>query len=228
MFFGYGNFKRSIDIIGGLPGQNWEDLARDIETITLYRPDHISRYLLSLETGTPPLKRFKPDDNSEALQLSLWEQSIKLLKGKSYEHYEISNFALNGAYSRHNMKYWTFQPYLGFGPGAHSFFENRRFFNSPDLEKYLGGAETVRVEESGTFSGAAVEFVMTSLRLIKGFRPERFREVTGYNLPEEIMENLLKLKSEGLIESDGGLYRVSSEGLPLFDSIVYRITEPLL
>jgi oxygen-independent coproporphyrinogen-3 oxidase len=126
------------------------------------------------------------------------------------------------------MKYWTFQQYIGFGPGAHSFFENRRYHNSPDFDMYFSGTESVFIEDIRTSSDAAVEFIMTSLRLINGFRPERFREVTGYNLPEEIMENILKLMEEGLIESDGDLYRVNPESLGIFDTIVYRITEPLL
>jgi oxygen-independent coproporphyrinogen-3 oxidase len=228
LFFTCGDFKRSIDIIGGLPGQRWEDFSDDIEKIIFYRPDHISFYLLSLEKGTPLSKRFNPDDNFENLQLSLWEKGIELLKSKGYEHYEISSFALNRAYSRHNMKYWTFQPYIGFGPGAHSFFENRRYHNRSDLKMYLSGSESLLVEDIRTSSDAAVEFIMTSLRLLSGFRPARFREVTGYNLPEEIIENIVKLKSEGLIAGDGDLYRVTPEALSIFDTIVYRITEPLL
>lgn len=227
LFFSHKCFKKSVDIIGGLPSQTWADLSADIEIISSYKPDHISLYLLSLEKGTPLFYSFKQDDDFESMQLDLWHKSIRLLKNKGYEHYEISSFALNKAYSRHNMKYWTFHPYVGFGPGAHSFFDNRRFYNENSLEQYIKTGP-FRKEDMRSSSDAAVEFIMTSLRNLSGFNPARFKEVTGHDLPGEIKKRIMQMADEGFIEIEGSLYRITERGLDVFDSIVYRITEPVL
>ncbi|MFA5518746.1 MAG: radical SAM family heme chaperone HemW [Spirochaetota bacterium] len=227
LFFSFENIKKSVDIIGGLPSQTWAELSDDIETLSSYQPDHISFYLLTLEEGTPLFYNFKPHSEFDAIQYDLWHKSIGLLKSKGYEHYEMCSFALNGAYSRHNMKYWTFSSYAGFGPGAHSFFDNRRYYNENSLEQYFK-KESIVKEDIRTASDAAVEFILTSFRLLMGFNPARFKDVTGHDLPGEIKKGIMQMVDEGLVEVKGSLYRISDKGLDVFDSVVYRITEPLL
>lgn len=227
LFFSYEGLKKSVDIIGGLPSQIWADLSSDIEILSSYKPDHISLYLLSLENGTPLFNSFKPDDEFESMQLDLWHKSISFLKNKGYEHYELSSFALDKAYSKHNMKYWTFHPYAGFGPGAHSFFDNKRYYNENSLEQYIKKGSIMK-EDLRSSSDAAVEFILTSLRLLVGFNPARFKDVTGHDLPEEIKERLMQMVAEGFVEQDDSICRITGKGLDVFDSIVYRITEPLL
>ncbi len=227
LFFSFENIKKSVDIMGGLPSQTWAELSNDIEILSSYQPDHISLYILSLVEGTPLFYSYKPDNEFESIQYDLWHKSISLLESKGYEHYEICSFALNGAYSRHNMKYWTFSPYAGFGPGAHSFFDNRRYYNENSLEQYIKKEPIVK-EDIRTSVDAAVEFILTSFRLLKGFDPVRFKDVTGHDLPEEIKNGIMQMIDKGLVETEGSLYRISAKGLDVFDSIVYRITEPLL
>lgn len=227
LFFSFENIKKSVDIIGGLPSQTWEELSDDIEILSSYKPDHISLYLLSLEQGTPLFYSFKPDNEFESMQLDLWHKSINLLKNKGYEHYEMCSFALNGAYSKHNMKYWTFQSYAGFGPGAHSFYNNKRYYNENSLEQYIKKVSIIK-EDLRKSSDAAVEFILTSFRLLMGFNPARFKDVTGYDLPGEIKNGLMQMVDEGLVEIKGPLFKISAKGLDVFDSVVYRITEPLL
>src|SRR5699024_9971799 len=107
--------------IYGLPGQSLESWQSTVEKILALEPEHLSCYGLKVEEGTPLWQRQGelelPDDDLQA-DMYLW--AAQRLTAAGYEHYEISNFAKPGRQSRHNMKYWTLQPYAGFGPGAHS------------------------------------------------------------------------------------------------------------
>ena len=117
----------SLDLIYGLPGQSLESWQSTVEKILALEPEHLSCYGLKVEEGTPLWQRQGelelPDDDLQA-DMYLW--AAQRLTAAGYEHYEISNFAKPGRQSRHNMKYWTLQPYAGFGPGAHSDFGDVR------------------------------------------------------------------------------------------------------
>lgn len=131
----------SMDLIYGLPGQTIEQWQRDVETALSIGVQHLSAYALSYEEGT--LLSLMRDEGrlceaDEEQSVAMYELLCRRTKDAGFEHYEISNFALPGMLSRHNSSYWTGEPYLGFGPGAHSFdgLATRRA-NSPDLDAYL-------------------------------------------------------------------------------------------
>lgn len=228
LFFSEGDFSRSIDIIGGLPGQTREELLADLAEVTSRRPDHISFYLLSVEDGTPLAERFTPDESFDEKQVSLWRHGIDFLKESGYEHYEISNFAFNRAYSRHNMKYWTFQLYTGFGPGAHSFTDEIRFSNIMSADEYLQSGEFRYKYDNRSEKDVIVEYLMTSLRILNGFKPEHFSEITGISIPHELRNRFMRLQDRGLLEYKDDCIKVTDNGLNVFDSIVYEVTEIFL
>jgi len=228
LFFSEGDFSRSVDIMGGLPGQTRQELLRDLKEVTSRRPDHISFYLLSVEDGTPLAERFKPDESFDENQIRLWRCGIDYLKEAGYSHYEISNFSIPGSESRHNMKYWTFQPYAGFGPGAHSFIEGSRFFNDMSAEEYIKCNQFNYKYDDRSDKDVVVEYLMTSLRLLRGFKPEHFKKVTGVSIPEELMIRFNGLQRRGLMESNDDFIRITDAGLEVFDSIIYEVTEPFL
>jgi len=228
LFFSEGDFSRSVDIMGGLPGQSRQELLEDLREVTSHRPDHISFYLLSVEEGTPLAERFQPDESFDEGQLKLWRDGIDYLKERGYAHYEISNFSLPGSESRHNMKYWTFQPYIGFGPGAHSFIEGSRFSNDMSAEEYIKGNQFNYKYDDRSDNDVIVEYLMTSLRLLRGFKPEHFKGVTGISIPGELEIRFKGLQGRGLMELKNDYIRITDTGLDVFDSIIYEVTEPFL
>ncbi len=223
VFFSLSDISKSVDIMTGLPGQNSLSLLHDLETIASYRPEHISLYVLSVEEGTPLYSRFRGDDSFEALQDELWDIAMDFLKGQGYVHYEVSNFALPGFESRHNMKYWDFSPYLGLGPGAHSFMNNERYSNPPSLEEYLLPKALNYVRDMRSEDDQVVEYIMTAIRCLNGFSLNRFKEVTGFALPHNIIEEIDLFVAQGLMERQGDLCSVTASGLKLMDDIIYKI-----
>ena len=131
----------SIDLIYGLPGQTLEMWERDLDRAFALDIQHLSAYALSYEEGTPLWNMRQRGEVREApdeLSVEMYERLCQRARAEGFEHYEISNFALPSFRSRHNSSYWTCAPYLGFGPGAHSFDGQRtRRANVPDLGRYL-------------------------------------------------------------------------------------------
>jgi len=225
LFFNHGDFIRCIDIMAGLPGQTEVQILDDLKIITSYRPEHISLYLLSVDEDTPLGARFYPDEKFDNLQADLWGIAMGFLNDKGYIHYEISNYALPGFESRHNSKYWDFTPYYGFGAGAHSYVDGRRYSNNMQAADYIKCREFLYEYDTQSPDSIIVEFLMTSLRRMKGFSGEEFAAVTGKLMPEVIAAKLDSLKDEGMIEIDNGRYYLSKSGLYLADSIIYRLAE---
>ena len=230
-YFSIPGVQHCVDIIGGLPGQTPAMLRSELETILPYRPEHISLYMLTLEEGSPLERRFRPDDGFDHEQKAVIAEGIGVLDSRGYEHYEVSNFALPGRRSRHNMKYWTFEPYLGIGAGAHSFICGERTSNPADVEAYVGGAPAVKDERNSRETRMA-EFLMTSLRLREGFSTARFEELFGGPLPAAVGVRVKELSAKGsvLVSREGDFLRiaVSDEGFFFSDSVIYSMVEPLL
>ncbi len=135
---GFGNIN--CDLIFGIPGQTAHSWESDLNRITKLGPEHLSVYSLTVENGT----RLHHLVNSDAVTMPTDEESanwfystMELLGGKGYRHYEISNYARNGKECRHNLHYWAHDPYLGFGPSAHSYDGRQRWQNIPGLDYYL-------------------------------------------------------------------------------------------
>ena len=128
----------SLDLIFALPGQSKETFAASLDAAFALNPDHLSVYSLQLEEGTPFFESRSnltfPTEEEEEGQYDLLCQKAR---EAGFEHYEISSFAREGRYSRHNLHYWQRGEYLGFGPAAHSHWNGKRFANLPDLEGYL-------------------------------------------------------------------------------------------
>jgi oxygen-independent coproporphyrinogen-3 oxidase len=186
LFFSAEGVAHCLDIITGIPGQDMREYAGELERLCGFGPDHISVYLLSLEKGTPLAGRMEYGDDMEALQGEAFTVTRNFLLSRGYDHYEISNFARPGFRSRHNMKYWTFRPYAGFGPGSHSFYGGERYINRMTVMEYSENpAHRLERDERGV-SSAMVEYVMTGLRLLDGMSLGGFRNQFGADLPSEV------------------------------------------
>lgn len=132
----------SLDLMYGLPHQTLEHWRDTLQAAIDLNPDHLSCYGLKIEDGTPFYAQRSqlslPDDD---LQADFYLYCVHFLKKAGYEQYEISNFAKPGRESRHNLKYWTLEEYIGLGPGAHSDFGGYRYSFLRDLDGYIGGVQ---------------------------------------------------------------------------------------
>ena len=128
----------NVDLIYGIPGETLKDLKKDLELILKLNPDHISTYSLIVEDNTKiGIQGVVPI--LEELDASMYEEICDLLDVKKYEHYEVSNFALKGKKSKHNLKYWNNEEYYGFGLGASGYTNGVRYENTRSLTEYVKG-----------------------------------------------------------------------------------------
>ncbi len=220
------------DIIAGIPGQTESDLFEDLTALCSFMPEHISAYILTIEESTPICTRIRPTPAMESSQRILFRQLMDFLKSRGYIHYEISNFALPGHESRHNMKYWTWHDYFGFGAGAHSFIDNQRFINDLMVGDYIRADRILLREDIRGLNARMAEFFMTGLRLLDGISMNRFKEVFSIPIPDELSDRIKKLSGKGQIiagQSDGDIkIRLSEEGMFLMDSVLLELIDPLL
>lgn len=164
----------SVDLLYGFPGHDVTSWRRTLEEAVRWQPPHVSAYQFTPEAGTPMgdavragrVRAAVPDEAAR-----YFDEAVNVLGRAGYEHYEISNFARPGHRSRHNLLYWRRRPVLALGPGAVSFWGERRWRNEPDLGRWTSRARAgldpaVEVEE--TTALAARETVMLGLRLAEG------------------------------------------------------------
>jgi len=168
----------SADLMYGIPEQSIESFRRSVETLAVAHPEHISSYCLTVEDGTNFGRRREslilPDEDAVS---EMYIMMTEMLRAYGYEKYEISNFAHKGQVSRHNLKYWRREDYIGFGPAAHSFFGGVRFANSRDVEGYLNGQDIKEYSEIIKGDDAMDEYVMLGMRLREGINIAEFNRL---------------------------------------------------
>lgn len=164
----------SIDLIYGLPTQTMEQWQADVRQALALDVQHLSAYSLSYEEGTPlwrMLEQGRIEEADEELSLCMYEHLIDATQAAGFTHYEISNFCRPGRHSLHNSAYWHGVPYLGFGPGAHSYDGMRtRRWNLSDLKGYVQAAGSMPPHQSEVLTDDELydETVMTRLRTSEG------------------------------------------------------------
>jgi oxygen-independent coproporphyrinogen-3 oxidase len=186
----------SLDIIYGLPNQTKADWADTLAQVLALEPEHISCYGLKLEEGTPMYDQYRdspviPTDDEQA---DMYLYAVETLAHYGYGQYEISNFAKRGFYSRHNMKYWSLDDYLGFGPGAHSCIGDTRYSFVRDLEQYILGVtqgdNIIDEYEKLDELDRAAEYIMLGMRRGRGISREEYHRI--YRSDFAPLEELLK------------------------------------
>jgi len=205
----------SLDLIYGLPGQTMNDWHIDVESVLHLGITHLSAYALSYEEGTSldaMLRKGLVQEADEELSRRMYDYLMSATKNAGFMHYEISNFALPGFYSRHNSSYWQGLPYLGLGAGAHSYdgLCSRRA-NLPNIKEYIAATDDVphETEELGP-DELYNEFIMTRLRTFDGIPlNELSQEDRKYclSLAEPHLEHhLLHIKNEHLCLTKEGIF----------------------
>ncbi len=208
----------SLDLMLGIPSQTVQSLEKSIDFVTHLEPEHISSYLLKIEEGTPFWKNTPeiPDDDESA---ELYERCVALLAEKGYRRYEISNFSKAGRESRHNLKYWNAEEYIGLGASAHSFFDGRRFYYPRSTEDFIRG---IAPEDDGE-GGGEEEYAMLRLRLAEGITEEGWMSRFGRSIPEYIRKNAQSPLLSEFIVSDEKSIRLKKRGFLLSNSVICEL-----
>ena len=210
----------SLDLMLGLENQTTDTLDESLDFILSLDTKHVSAYLLKLEEGTPLFERrnrLKLPDEDEVCALYL--HAVKRLNENGIFQYEISNFARPGFESRHNLKYWNDEEYLGLGPSAHSFLDGKRFFFERDFDGFLHGSKPT---DDG-FGGGEDEYCMLRLRLTDGLRFENFKMRFGKYLPDRIVKKAEELKKYEVLILDKSGIRLTEKGFLLSNSVISEL-----
>ncbi|OPL14864.1 MAG: hypothetical protein AVO39_08535 [delta proteobacterium MLS_D] len=217
---GYDNI--GLDLIYAVPGQSMKSWKVTLEEALRWKPEHLSCYELTLETGTPMGRRFADGDvelPGEDERYDFFMTTSERLEKDGYIHYEVSNFARRETFrSRHNMKYWNHVTYLGLGPSAHSFSGNRRWWNHASVERYISDLEHNRrpleERESLTDKDLRLERVFLGLRTIDGIDGN---DPALFDPPaNNILQQCL---ADGLLEHRAGRIVPTRRGLALADQL---------
>ena len=204
----------SADLMYGIPHQTRESFEKTLTELVALSPEHISAYGLKVEEGTAFAKLYEkgelilPDEDTE---YQLYCDAERILKGSGYDRYEISNFAKNGYESRHNLRYWQGEEYIGFGVAAHSYFDGERFGNSRDIAAFIRGEDIVCERSIVTDEEKLWEYVMLSLRLATGLDRQKFLLLSGKTV-EEAFPTISKFISEGFLSDNGRSIAFTTKG----------------
>ena len=217
----------NVDLIAGLPGQTEDDWQENLSRVDALSPEHLSLYLLEIHEDAHLGKReglagaSLPDEERVA---DWYRESVDWLGSNGWEQYEISNFCKPGRQSRHNLKYWTDQPFIGFGCGAHSYWAGERWGNERDPARYVelleAGQPAAAFRSEVTPRQHLEEVVFLGLRLNAGLDLWRCRRKFGFDLRDRFGRELSQLAQGGLIEIEGDRLKLTSKGR-LFSNEVF-------
>jgi oxygen-independent coproporphyrinogen-3 oxidase len=203
-----------------IPGQTAASFSRTIEQAVALAPDHLSLYLLEVHAQSEMdfLRRERPRlFPGEEAQRRRYLRAAERLTAAGFAHYEISNFCRPGRQSRHNLKYWRCDDFLGLGPAAHSCMDGRRFRHPPDLEAYLADPRAVEALPCELTS----ERVFLGLRLSDGVAAAEVAlaaRLSGAELDEQ-----LRSLSPFLSRGADGRIRLTEEGRLVSNAVLSEL-----
>lgn len=214
---GFANIN--VDLMFALPGQTPAHWAETLREVIALSPEHISAYALTPAENTPLYDALERDEitlPSAETDRAMYHEARRILANAGYVHYEISNFAKPGYQSRHNVNCWRLKPYIGFGPGAHSFDGKSRWETLGALphpphslfEKNHTTAKTLTLDE------LLEDEIILGLRLMEGVPEEKFAKI----YPSEIAQ----LKKDGLLKSNGDRLCLTTHGLDFANQVFIR------
>lgn len=222
----------SVDVMYSLPNQTVSQLKETLEKICKLSPEHISSYCLKIEEKTV-FGKIKDTLSlpSEDTEYEMYISMCELLNRHGYMQYEISNFAKDGFQSRHNLKYWQSEEYLGFGPSAHSFISGKRYYYSPNLAKYIDSVDKTQTvkkiyeDEEAEYSeefSKTDEYVMLKLRLSSGISEGEFLSRFGIPLLEKYPK-IISFLEGGYMQKTNDSYSFTPKGFFVSNYILTEI-----
>ncbi len=211
----------SLDVMLGVPEQTMESLEKTLDFVVTSGAKHVSAYILKIEENTLFFRRKNslnlPDEDTVC---DMYEFTCEYLEKNGFNQYEISNFSKEGFESKHNLKYWNSEEYLGLGPAAHSFLDGKRFYHSRNFEEYFKNPTSYISDGNG---GSFEEFAMLKLRLVKGVSKNEIREKFGEENFENLLKNSEKFINMKLINFDGENLYFTKKGFLLSNTILSEI-----
>ena len=222
----YAGCSVSVDVMLGIPGQTKKSLKATLDFVSTLDADHISAYILKIEEATPFYRMYNagklaiPDDDSAA---DLYLLACDELAKQGYLQYEVSNFAKPGFESRHNLKYWKCEEYLGIGPSAHSFVAGKRFYYPDSVDDFMKSPKT---EFEGT-GGDISEYVMLKLRLREGLEYDELRAKYPDADINKLISNASKIPDDYIFSNEYSM-RFSQKGFLISNSLIEMILDDYL
>jgi oxygen-independent coproporphyrinogen-3 oxidase len=222
----------NVDLIYAIPDQRKTDWAYSLRKALLFTPEHIAAYNLKFEKGTPfyasVIKgEFRElNDNQES---EFYEFTHRLLSNAGYHHYEVSNFAKSeDTVSRHNCKYWNHVDYLGLGPSAHSFWQNKRWSNVKSLNAYIHkinlGKMPIVFREELNGKDLMFEYIFLKLRTYRGINLHNFQKLFGKHFCHQYQEEIKLLLGDNWAVLDNGNFKLTQRGMLICDEILLHFT----
>jgi oxygen-independent coproporphyrinogen-3 oxidase len=221
----------SFDLIVGLPHQTPASWRNSLDELVALHPEHVSIYMLEVDEGsrlgrelislgTKYSAKAVPSDEQMA---DSYDLACEILAAAGYEHYEISNWAKPGFASKHNLKYWRRDPYLGFGAGAHSFNGSTRWANAHDSAQYVAAIQDGKLPaeqiEAVTAQQAQEEEIFLGLRQLRGINLDQMD--AGY--VAALSGKFTLLQSAGLLERDGNILRLAPQKLSISNEVFVEL-----
>lgn len=211
----------NVDLIYGYPNQSVEELENDLKNIISLDVDHISIYSLIVSPGTifynHKIKEQNQDDSRR-----YYDVILSTLRKAGYERYEISNFARNKKYAKHNINYWQNGEYYGIGLGASGYIGDTRYTNTKNIDKYISGNYVDSIEKVD--NEALLEyFLITNLRLEQGFSRKEFFDIFGIDFVDKFGDKLKEFQKKSQIIIDNDKIRLSDDGLMIMDHIILKL-----
>lgn len=226
----------NIDLMSALPGQTVDSWKRTLEQVIALQPEHISAYSLIIEEGTPFYERYGEDvkEQSEYPPLpgedadrQMYALTGRILAENGYHRYEISNYAKPGYACRHNLRYWQGGNYLGFGIGAASLWEQTRYSNTSDRERYEQilnqekNLDALREDvEHLTVQAQMEEFMFLGLRCMNGIETKQFEEQFGQKIEKVYGEVLKRLQEERVLVWKDGRIALTEYGIDVSNAVL--------
>ena len=210
----------SADVMYALPRQTLKGLLETLRLLIALSPEHISMYGLKVEENTPFGRMGErltlPDEDT---QCEMYERAYELLEESGYHRYEISNFARSGYESRHNLRYWRREEYLGLGPASHSFVDGVRYSYPRSIEDYITALEQGRLPEVDshvtlTPAEAKDEEIMLGLRLSDGIV-----------INDDLIEKCKNYLRYGFMERKGNRIAFTTKGFLVSNTILADLLE---
>jgi oxygen-independent coproporphyrinogen-3 oxidase len=225
---GFGNVN--LDLMFAFPGQTPADWRETLAEAVALGPEHISFYSLQLEEGTPLWASVRDGARampSEDVDREMYRFAVRTLAEAGYARYEISNAARPGFRSRHNLKYWSMDAYLGLGLGAHSYMDGVRFSNTEDLDAHIAAARDGRAfprehTHANTRADRIAEYMFLGLRRTAGVSEADYRATFGEDIRARFGKEIARLTAEGLLESADGALRLTPLGTDVSNRVFVR------
>ncbi len=202
----------NIDLIYGIPGLSLKDWEGQLISFLDLNIPHLSAYALTVEPNTILQHQIRKGIVANVTEEEAADHFLllsQMLRSNGFEHYEVSNLSKPNWRSKHNSSYWTGKPYLGLGPSAHSFNGNQRFWNIPNLKKYIESSlerQTLREIEDLNPDQAFNEAVMTGFRTIEGLNKDSVRTRFGDRIYSELVADIENLRNPRIKEDDQRFY----------------------